>query len=505
MSFGLKSILQPIMFPFSLLGLCLAFGQMPFDLPLLAFFSLVLLGYLWQRLSLDLAGAFRCGFAFGFSYFAITFAWIIQPFLIEPYAFGWIAPFAFLGLVGILSICWAVAFSSAAYLSNGKSRLKKLLMLWATLSLMEIFRSDLIFNFPWGLISAIWINTSISQALSLCGPHGLTSIIILSAFLVSKPIFSSVLGSLLLSTLFFFGTKRLNEPLLPKNHQFYIRVVQPNIPQAEKWEPALAQEFLQLHLGLSKVEHDDNVDLIVWPETAINFFFEYDEEVQDTIRLNIDSPLILGLRRFEPKSKSLYNSAYVLDKNGEVEYIYDKTRLVPFGEYIPFDRFFSQFGIFGLATDGITGFTPGHKKEVVNILGIPPLAISICYETIFSSEINDRSKGAEWLLQITNDAWFGRFNGPPQHLTLARMRAIEQGLPLLRSANTGISGVVDSYGRVIKQLDIGERGYIDINLPSNLATTLYSRIGGRSMNLYIILVLLLTIVSLLFIKRLKLR
>ncbi|MEE2774899.1 MAG: apolipoprotein N-acyltransferase [Pseudomonadota bacterium] len=500
----MKSRIWPVTVSFFLIGVGLASGQMPFDLPFVGFASLILVGFIWQRLSLNLVSAFKSGVAFGLGYFSVTFLWIFQPFLVEPSATGWMAPFAFVGLVTCLSFCWGLAFFFAEYLANKKSRLQRLLMLWAILSLVEILRSDFVFNFPWGLISAIWINTSISQILALVGPNGLTSLIILSAFLISKPIFSSFLGLFLIAALSFIGSKHFEEPLSVQENQLLIRIIQPNIPQSKKWKSELAREFLELHLSLSQSENDEPIDLVVWPETAINYFFELDTEIQKLIQQNIDTPLILGLRRFEPGNKKLFNSAYFLNQNGEVEFIYDKTHLVPFGEYIPLGDFFSRFGLFGLATDGITGFTPGLRKGVVRTLGIPPVSISICYETIFSREIDYTSHGAKWLLQITNDAWFGSFNGPPQHLTLARMRAIEQGLPLIRSANTGISVVTDPFGKVLKKIDLGKRGYIDVALPANISSTVYSRVGGSLINIYIILALVLTILSLLFIKSRKL-
>ena len=177
-------------------------------------------------------------------------------------------------------------------------------------------------------------------------------------------------------------------------------------------------------------------------------------------------------------------------------HLYDKNKLVPFGEYIPFGKILTKFKMFGLATDGLVGFSKGESKNFISTEKFGSLLILICYEAIFPGESKNPENKASWLIHITNDAWFGGLSGPYQHLTLARMRAIEQGLPMARSANTGISAIIDPYGRIISQIGMGREGYLDGFIPPQLAPTFYSRLGTKFFNSLIIVMLVLTIFTL---------
>ena len=201
---------------------------------------------------------------------------------------------------------------------------------------------------------------------------------------------------------------------------------------------------------------------------------------------NVSKPIILGARRYNKATNELYNSAYFLDENGQIEQIYDKKHLVPFGEYIPFIDFLNVFVETGTDNNGITGFSIGQKPNEIAIDHFTTTAIFICYESIFSNEIDKNITKSDLIIHLTNDAWFGAYNGPQQHLVQMRARAIEQGLPVMRSANTGISALIDPYGRIIKKIPLNVEGFLDVNIPKKLDKTLYSKIGAVNWNFFLI-------------------
>jgi apolipoprotein N-acyltransferase len=252
-----------------------------------------------------------------------------------------------------------------------------------------------------------------------------------------------------------------------------VRVVQPNAPQHEKWDPEKAPVFFWRQVDATAA--GDVPDLVVWPETAIPQLLNY---AGDTLEVVTEAargaPVALGMLR-EDDGRG-HNSLIVLDGQGEISEIYDKHHLVPFGEYMPFPGLFRSLGIRGLAERADMGYAPGPGPEVVRLGGLDALAL-ICYEAVFPR--NTRVDGArpDLLLQITNDAWFGTSSGPQQHLAQARMRAIEQGLPLVRSANTGISAVIDPRGRIVTSIPLGTHGFVDAGLPMPVPPPLYARTG----------------------------
>lgn len=234
--------------------------------------------------------------------------------------------------------------------------------------------------------------------------------------------------------------------------------------------------FFQRQLGYSAARAGIAPDVVIWPETSLPFFLG-----EDPARLQMvadaagnKTEVIAGaLRR---TSRSGFNSLVHLDEKGGVLSVFDKHHLVPFGEYLPFEDFLSGFGLSGLA-DLIGGFDEGKGPRVLTSLKLPPFAPLICYEAIFPSYARVQSIRPDWLVHITNDAWFGSFSGPYQHLAQAQMRAIEQGLPLARSANTGISAMIDPAGRIVAQIDLNEADFLDVALPAPLRQTVYAKLG----------------------------
>ena len=482
-----------------LIGLNLASGQMPFDFPFWSFCSLIVLGTAWVKYRPSANEALIWGLGLGYGYFGLTFFWLVEPFLVKASETGWMAPFAVIGLVSFLSIILSMNFFFAAKFSTGKSSTFSLIILSIFLVLSEVMRSELLLNFPWGLISAIWINTPVAQTLSLFGPYWLSTLTILSAFLISRPWIGSLIGFFIIIALYSFGYERLKSEVYDRVEPIKLRIVQPNIKQEDKWKPEFARQFLNKHIELSQHIASDNIDLIIWPETAVSYGVQNNLTIRKLISENINAPVVLGARRFDNKKNKLYNTAFLLSNRGSIIGFYDKVKLVPFGEYIPFGKILSDSNMFGLASNGLIGFSKGNSKNFLTTEDFGSFLILICYEAIFPGESHNLENRASWLVHITNDAWFGEVSGPQQHLTLARMRAIEQGLPMARSANTGISSIIDPYGRILSQLAIGYEGYLDGFLPAPLAPTVYSRLGNRFFNFLIMGMLMLTILGLIII------
>lgn len=420
--------------------------------------------------------AARIGWFFGAGYFAIAFSWLPEPFLVFPLRHGWGAPFAVALMAGGFGLFWAAAFAGAFSLGSGP--VTRALALACLIMAAGALRESLFTGFPWGLPSYVWAETPVAQLLAYIGPHGLTMCTLLAAAspLLLRRLWAGVgLGAVLVATGWAIGAVRLSRDAPYLDDPPVVRIVQPNIPQDQKWNRDLQQEnFLRL-LALSRSDvNGRRPDLVVWPETSAPQLLRDDiDEIPVISQAAGGASTVFGVRRFS--EGKIYNSLAVVAPDGSVTGTYDKRHLVPFGEYIPFSELMSAFGIDGLV-EGAGGFSRGAGPAVIDTGVAGALQIMICYEIVFPREVRsqDRSNG---MLQITNDAWFGSFSGPQQHFAQARMRAIELGLPLIRSANTGISAMVDPYGRVVAQIPLGEQGAIDVKFPAALSPTVYARMG----------------------------
>jgi apolipoprotein N-acyltransferase len=260
-----------------------------------------------------------------------------------------------------------------------------------------------------------------------------------------------------------------------------VRLVQPNAVQAEKWLPGKAQEFYDRHIAMTLAPGDPRPGVTIWSETAVPFALGDAPELQaeSAAAAGPDGRLILGITRREatPEGERWFNSLAVLDPDGRAAAVYDKYHLVPFGEYVPLAGWIGRLGLPALQTLTGGGFTAGSGPHLVSVPGLPPFLPLICYEAIFPDAMRAPEGRAEWLVQVTNDAWFGAASGPYQHFAQARVRAIEQGLPLARAANTGISAMVDPYGRVLASIGLDQAGFVDAALPGPLPPTTYARFG----------------------------
>lgn len=462
------------------LGTVAGLGQVPFSLPVLTVLAVGLVMALHRRAPHE-RSAFLHGWAFGAGYFALTLHWIVEPFLIDLARHGWMAPFALVFLATGLALFWGAAFAAARFLArDGAAGLTALVVLWAG---AEALRSVVFTGFPWALIGHVWIETPLAQLGAIIGPHGLTLLTLAGAALLvgigarlwlALPLVAVAVGWVVLDP---------GPAPAPPDDAPIVRLVQPNAPQDEKWDAARATFFYDRMLRLTR---DGPVpDLVVWPETAVPWLLEYAdgilEEVAEAAR---GAPVVLGIQRRE--MARYYNSLAVVGRMGAVSALYDKAHLVPFGEYVPFGEVMARFGIHGLAASEGGGYSAGTRGKVIDLPGIGPAMPLICYEGIFAQQVGDYDIRPRLLLLITNDAWFGQVAGPHQHFAQGRMRAIEQGLPMVRVANTGISGMIDAKGRVHASLALGEAVAVDVALPAALVPTIYARSGDMPLVLFLL-------------------
>ncbi len=253
-----------------------------------------------------------------------------------------------------------------------------------------------------------------------------------------------------------------------------VRLIQPNAPQHQKWDPDYAPLFFARQLEFTAAA--PRPDLIVWPETSVPAWLgsaqPYLTAIADAAQ---GTPVFLGIQRGD--GPRIYNSMIYLDEDGRQQGLYDKHHLAPFGEYVPFGDILAQFGVYGMAATTGNGFSSGPGAALMEAGKLGKALPLICYEAVFTQDVLSAPGRADFLLQITNDAWFGTRSGPYQHLAQAQMRAIEQGLPMMRSANTGVSAMIDPLGRVTEALPLGQAGFVDATLPKGLGPTVYARLG----------------------------
>lgn len=458
-------------------GAIASIGQAPFDQPLAMLLAFAL-AFVLLRFEIGAGGAASTGWALGVGYFGVALFWIVEPFQVDPERHAWMAPFALFFMSTGLALFWGSAFWLARWLS---SHAWPLILTWTA---AEVARAYVFTGFPWASPAQALVAGTAGQGLALVGPHGLVLCLMVVAWCLSISSVSKKQNAVrLFQAVLLFGGIVLfyMPPPVPASPLtgHWVRLVQPNAAQHLKWQPEFAQEFYQKQLAFTSAPplHDTPPpSLTVWPETAIPWRLETAAPALDQIAHAAGgNPVALGLLRQD--ENVLYNSLAVLDAAGQPSQIYDKHHLVPFGEYIPFGSVLRQFGLTGLAQNGAIGFASGEGPTLLDFgvlgRGLP----LICYEVVFSHGVNKLSERPAFLLQITNDAWFGQNVGPQQHLAQARMRAIEQGLPLMRAANTGISAMIDPRGRILASVAMDTAGYVDAPLPAASAATLYSQFG----------------------------
>ena len=450
-------------------GLAGGLGQIPFALTPVALIGLAFS----VRLALGAADAKRAGwigFATGTGYFACTLHWIVEPFFVDPVRHGWMAPFALLFISTGFALFWAAAFWGARRIGTGWAQFVALAGLWAG---VEMTRSYILSGFPWSLLGYIWTETSAAHLAALIGPFGLTAVTTMGIVVLARlRIWAVALGAVAIWAVA-FAIPAPQAPALAEDAPL-IRLVQPNAPQHEKWDEEKSVVFFQRQLDFTAASGAP--DLTVWPETSIPYWLHVDHPALARIAQAADGrPVVVGAQRVA--AFRAYNTLAVVGQGGTLEQTYDKHHLVPFGEYMPLGGLTKYLGLRSFAARDGFGFTAGSGPALLDFGPLGTALPLICYEVIFPQGIHAAPARPNWLLQITNDAWFGTFSGPFQHLAQARMRSIEQGLPMIRVANTGVSAVIDARGKVIAQMPLGHAGYLDHGLPPPLPPTLYARMG----------------------------
>lgn len=473
-------------------GLLLALGHAPFNFPYSLFLVLPVLVSLVLKAENAKSG-FLIGWSFGVAYFGLSLSWVMEPFWIEPEIFGWMAPFALFFLSAGLALFWAMPFA-VSVMFKCEARLKTLviIVLW---SLSEFLRSVIFTGFPWGLIGYVWIETPVIQAASFIGIHGLgllTLLVACTPVLMSKSIPAGVIGTLILFSLG-WGVNYSRIPVETGKDisSPIVRLIQPNAAQNLKWRPDMVPVFFERQLELMSSKAGTVPDVMILPETAVAYSLNDKNGALRQISDAAGASEVIG-GFYRRANGGTYNSLFLATKNGGIKATYDKQHLVPFGEYIPFVDQLRKFGVRGLADIQGSGFLKGTTPAIIQTSTAGRFLPMICYEAIFPGMAKIRHERPDWILHITNDAWFGDFSGPYQHFSQVRVRAIEQGLPVVRSANTGISAVIDPYGRIISSIELGVAGYLDAHIPLALKPTLYARWGDSLYFLGCFLILLAT-------------
>ncbi len=440
------------------------------------------------------------GWFLGFGYFVAGLYWLGAAFLVEPDRFAWLLPLGVLGLPAVLAVFPAMGLALASLLWRADGA--RILVLAFALGVSEIARGTLFTGFPWNVYGMAFGQFPVlAQSASIFGLYGLTAIVIaLAAALAtlgdpdraSHAVWRSpvVLSAIAAVFLVVFGAARLQGAKVEFLSSVRLRIMQPNLPQDAKFKPSAGNDILRRYLELSDRPTSPttaglaNVTHLIWPESAFPFVLGREPSALSMIGSALAGRAILltGAIRLESDKTSqtrAYNSLQALDGGGQIIASADKTHLVPFGEYLPASGLLRALGLRQfIALPG--GFDPGVERRVMNVPGLPPFQPLICYEAIFPGDVTSkRVEGGrprpEFFLNVTNDGWFGITSGPYQHLAQARLRTIEEGLPLVRAANTGISTIVDPYGRATQELPLGVAGVLDGQLPKRIEPPIFAR------------------------------
>ncbi|THD65583.1 MAG: apolipoprotein N-acyltransferase [Bradyrhizobium sp.] len=439
------------------------------------------------------------GWWFGLGYFVPGLYWIGYAFLVDAPTFAWLMPLAVLGLPAYLALFTAFGFALARLVWTTDA--SRVIALAASLTVSEWLRGHILTGFPWNTFGyALTEPLALAQTASLIGLWGLTflgvAIFASPAVLIDgnssgrRPWIAPAMALSLLIAMGIFGAARLGLHPTSEVANVRLRIMQPNLQQDVRFNYSAKADVMQKYLTLSDRASGPqstgvrDASILVWPESAFPFFLtrEADAMAQIADLLPKGTILITGSVRapdLPPGTKvtRAYNSIYAIDHDGSVLSVYDKLHLVPFGEYLPFQDLMEKLGFVQL-TKVQGGFIPGVHRKPMDVPNAPRVLPLICYEAIFPGDVATGADRPGWIINLTNDGWFGISTGPYQHLQQARLRAIEQGLPLVRAANTGISAVIDPMGRIVARLGLGLEGVLDSSLPSAIPPTIYARTGN---------------------------
>lgn len=489
-----------------LCGVVGAYALTPYGLWPLMFVSLSGFYFFYAQAQAP-SRAVLTGFMYGLGYFTAGLWWIGNALLIDGNDFWWVWPLAVIGLPVLLSFFTAI-FTGMAYVLSNPRHFSGLICLTGALGLSEWVRGHIFTGFPWNLFGYIWADTlAVAQISAWIGSYGLTLFTLLwgctAGFLYVSVHARRHQYLILMGIVLTFlipvsaGAWRLYQHPTQYDDAYQVHIVQPNIGQDMKWDSARAVAHFEKHLRLSASSNQSPATrLIIWPETAIPSVFLIDPGARRLIRdmlsqHNSKAFLISGIldrRQNSDTGKTLYyNGVAIFDAQGQMTPVYSKTHLVPFGEFIPFQEWIPLKPVVAFS-----GFEKGSGSTSVAMAGIPVFSPLVCYEIIFPSEaITRHPLPPRWIVNVTNDAWYGKSAGPPQHFAHSVFRSIENGVPVVRSANTGISGMTDPVGRVLAKTKLDTEDTLILPLPAPLSTLpLYTSIKDAGFLILAILFLL---------------
>lgn len=468
---------------FPLAGVVAAFGQAPFCIPMAYVVGMAALFVAAQRSARPVLG----GWLWGVGYAAVALSWITEPFLVDAETYGWMAPFG-LGLMAAgFGLFTAFGIWAGRWLGAGGGGLARALGLAAGLAVAASLRAFAFTGFPWVDAGQALLDTPFALLLPWGGPRLVTLMLLaVVAVIVGTQAAGRAMGAALALGALLWGAPGSPPGPVAQTDAPVIRLVQPNAPQDQKWDPLYIPTFFERQLRFSEAQ--PKADLVVWPEMALPWALESGDPVFDRMRFAAGAPVVAGLPQLGDGAR-YYNRLVVLGQGGTVHASYAKRHLVPFGEYMPFGSLLARLGLHGLAVEEGGGYSRGAGPAVIDLPGIGAARALICYEGIFAEELRSGQR-PRLLLLITNDAWFGNRIGPYQHLRQARMRALEQGVPMVRVANTGVSAMIDARGHIMESLPLNVTGSLDAKLPPALPPTLYARLGEWPAALLLVLLVI---------------
>ena len=421
-------------------------------------------------------GSFLNAFCLGAGLGVTGMNWLSYAMTLGDGYYRWLVPLIWIGF----GLFFGLYYGLTAYLASfAPAGYRRWLGFAGWFCVIEWVRGYAFSGFPWNVVGNIWNGyLPILQVVSVLGVYGLG---LLTVLLFTTPNFGRKLKPTLFAlasfgVIYALGAWRLYDAPKDTVWGVNLRVVQPNVPCTLKWDPKEAQNNINKLIKLSK-EENENITHIIWPESAVSFVINYHEQSRLYLMsaMRQGSVLITGaMRGVDPATRSVANSLVVLNDLTDILAFYDKAHLVPFGEYTPLRGILPLDKFVPFDSDIIAG--PGPKT--IPVEKAPPAGPLVCYEAIFSGQIVDKKHRPQWLINVTNDGWYGLSAGPHHHFAMAQTRAVEEGLPLVRSANTGISGIIDPYGRVWGRLELDETGVVDSPLPRAITAPPFAQYGN---------------------------
>lgn len=464
------------------------------------FFLLLPVCFMAVWLLADIKASFKSaaliGYWFGFGMFSAGFCWVGNALLIDADTWGWLYPITLIGAGAFFGLFTILPFVVWCYLCHPVAKISGFAAAWV---LLEWVRSFVFTGFPWNLLGTVWaFHPSFIQTASIWGTYGLSfwTIVVAGGFYLyfrGRRYSGFALSVGVMFALLVYGLQRV------ESYEDYlgdvtIRLVQPSIPQKMKWDRQVLEDNLNQYITLSRIPANEKIDFVIWGETAVPFDPAlnpfYLKKISEAVPAG--GYLITGALRFD--GNMAYNSLYVINDNAEIVDFYDKNHLVPFGEYIPLRHYLPDW-VRPIAAN-IADFGIGEKYKNISIKDFPVFGALICYEIIFPDEVINRDNKPDWLVLVSNDGWYGDSAGPYQHLAAAQMRAVEEGVTIIRSANSGISAAINPLGEIYASLPLNQKGVLDVKLVyKTVLPTFYNTYGKKPVVLAMLLILTLLLLQ----------